>query len=167
MWHMRYRLRTAIRAAEALDVDADLRASAQRLDHAAGDDGGPPLVLTGLAKVCYEVNPPELSIGRPYRPQSDQVTSRPLPELGWYFGQYPMGTMEHLRNGDFQVERDLPEFRRMIEAWRRPNGIVWRHGDRQLRPRRGVDRIAKRGRSLAGDAVAELGWRLADLSRLV
>jgi hypothetical protein len=36
-----------------------------------------------------------------------------------------MGTEERLRNGDYQVVRDLPEFRRMIEAWRRPNGIVW------------------------------------------
>jgi hypothetical protein len=66
-----------------------------------------------------------LSIGRPYRPQPDQAAPRPIEELGWYFGQYPMGATERLRNGDFQVERDLPAFRRMVEAWRRPNGIVW------------------------------------------
>jgi hypothetical protein len=126
MWHTRYCLRTAIRAAEALDVDADLRAAwRERLDHAAGDDGGAPQVFTGLEKVCYEANPPELSIGRPYRPQPDQAAPRPIEELGWYFGQYPMGATERLRNGDFQVERDLPAFRRMVEAWRRPNGIVW------------------------------------------
>ncbi len=126
MWHMRYCLRTAIRAAEALGADADLRAVwRDRLDHAAGDDGGQPLAFSGLEKVCYEANPPELSIGRPYRPQPERVTPQPPAALGWYFGQTPMVTVCCLRNADFQVERDLPAYRRMIEAWRRPNGIVW------------------------------------------
>ena len=126
MWHMRYCLRTAIRAAEVLDTNAELRAVwRERLERAAGDDGGPPLVFSGLEKVCYEANPPELSIGRPYRPQADHVAPRPLQPLGWYFGQIPMETMCHLRNGDFQAQRDLPAYRRMIEAWRRPNGMIW------------------------------------------
>jgi hypothetical protein len=33
--------------------------------------------------------------------------------------------MASLRDGSFVAERDLPVFRRKIEAWRRPNGLIW------------------------------------------
>ena len=126
MQHLRYCLRSAILAAETLDVDKDLQALwRDRLEHAAGDDGKPPLVLSGLEKECHDANPPEFGFGRPYRPQPEQFEARPLPERGWYFGQYPIGVLGSLRGGDFVADRDLPAFRYMVEAWRHPNGLVW------------------------------------------
>jgi hypothetical protein len=131
MVHMRYCLRAAIQASEVLGLDADLRAAwRDRLEHAAGDDGRPRLVLAGLEKHCYEVNPPELSFGRPFRPQPATHDGKPWPPIGdgsyvWYFGQYPWMTIGRLRNGDFIVDRDLPAFRNLVERWRRPNGMIW------------------------------------------
>ncbi len=126
MQHMRYCLRAAIRASEVLGVDEDLRIQwRDRLDHAAGDDGKPPLALTGLEKECYEAGPPEFGMGRPYQPQPEKFDPRPLPEPGWYFGQYPWGVLGSLRGGGFVADRDMPAFRRMVEVWRRPNGLIW------------------------------------------
>ena len=126
MQHMRYCLRAAILASEALGVDEDLRTEwRERLKHAAGDDGKPPLVLSGLEKECHEANPPEFGPGRPYCPQPEKFESRPLPDLGWYFGPYSHAVLGQLRSGAFIAERDLPAFRHMAEAWRRPNGLFW------------------------------------------
>ncbi len=131
MVHMRYCLRAAIQASEVLGADAEMRAAwRDRLEHAAGDDGRPPLVLTGLEKHCYEINPPEFSMGRPPRPQPATHDGKPWPPVGdgayvWYFGQYPWATLGRLRNGDFIVDRDLPAFRDIVRQWRRPNGVLW------------------------------------------
>ena len=126
MQHMRYCLRATIRASEILGVDEDLRAAwRDRLEHAAGDNGQPPLVLSGLEKECYEANPPEFGRGRSYHPQPETFENRPLPELSWYFGQHPWYSLQSLRGGEFIAERDLPAFRHMVEAWRRPNGLIW------------------------------------------
>lgn len=131
MQHARYCLRAATRAAEVLDVDADLRAAwRDRLDHAAGDDGRPPLALDGLARLCYQANPPEFGLGRPYRPQPETHDAKPWPPAGdgayvWYFGQYPWSVMRRLRGGEFVAGRDLPAFRDLVQRWRRPNGLVW------------------------------------------
>jgi hypothetical protein len=125
MQQMRYCLRAAILAGEALGIDADLRSQwRDRLEHAAGDDGKPPLALSGLAKDRNEALPPEFGIETPtsdYRATSGKT----LPELGWYFGQFPLSTLGQLRRGDFNAERDLPGSRHLIEAWRRPNGLIW------------------------------------------
>lgn len=126
MQYARNSLRIAILASQAIGVDKKLRAEWQdRLDHAAGDDGKPPFALTGLEKHCHDANVPEFGFGRPFHPQPEKFERRPLPELGWYFGQYPIGVLTSLRQGDFIADRDLPAFRQMIEAWRRPNGMIW------------------------------------------
>jgi len=131
MQHMRYCLRAAIRAGEVLGVDEDLRAEwRDRLEHAEGDDGRPLPVLAGLEKVCYEANPPEFGFGRPYRPQPAAHDGVVWPPIGdgayvWYFGQYPLGVIGRLRGGAFVADRDLPVFRRLVERWRRPNGLIW------------------------------------------
>jgi hypothetical protein len=126
MRHMRYCLRAAIRASEALGVDEALRGQwRERLDHAAGDDGKPPLALSGLEKECQEANTPEFGDGRPYKSQPAWKGETPSGGLGWYFGQTPWRLMASLRDGSFVAERDLPVFRRKIEAWRRPNGLIW------------------------------------------
>lgn len=131
MVHMRYCLRAAILASEVLGADADLRAAwRDRLDHAAGDDGRPPLKLVALERHCYEVNPPELGFGRPPRPQPATHDGKRWPPIGdgsyvWYFGQYPWMAINRLRSGDFIVENDLPGLRDLVERWRRPNGLIW------------------------------------------
>lgn len=126
MRHMRYALRAAIQASEALGVDEELRAQWQdRLDHAAGDEGHPPVTAIGLEKVCLESNSPEFGIGRPYKPQIGMNGQAPAVELGWYFGQTPRSMMRKLREGSFVTNRDFPVYRKKIEAWRRPNGLVW------------------------------------------
>ena len=33
--------------------------------------------------------------------------------------------MRRLRGGEFVADRDLPAFRRLIQRWRRPNGVIW------------------------------------------
>jgi hypothetical protein len=131
MQHMRYCLHAAIGASEALGADEELRAAwRERLEHASGDEGRPPLKLAGLERLCYEANPPEFGFGRPWRPQPANPEGSPWPAVGsaahvWYFGQYPWGVMGRLRSGEFIADRDLPVFRSLVERWRRPNGLIW------------------------------------------
>ncbi len=131
MQHLRYCLRAAILASKVLQIDDDLRTQwRDRLEQCAGDDGNPPLVLEGLAKHCYEVNPPEFSVGRPYHRQPDSHDGQAWPATGdglltWYFGQYPVACMGRLRTGAFIAERDVPVLRELIRRWRHPNGILW------------------------------------------
>ncbi|MCR4413337.1 MAG: GH116 family glycosyl-hydrolase [Thermoguttaceae bacterium] len=128
MQHLRYCLRAAILASEVLQTDADLRAQwRERLEHCAGDDGTPPLKLTGIERICHEANPPEFGFGRPYRPQPDKPTGPPWPSepTTWYFGQYPWAVMGRLREGQFVADRDFPVFRDIIRRWRHPNGLLW------------------------------------------
>lgn len=137
MTHLRYCLRSAILASEALDCDEDLRAAwRERLDHCAGDDGKPPLKLKGIEKLCHEATAPEFGPGRPYRAECTPRPPRrtaytgwnfgefPWNDTHWYFGQYPWSIMRGLRYGDFVVERDFLHFRRTIEKWRLPNGLI-------------------------------------------
>jgi hypothetical protein len=125
MQHMRYCLRTTIRASEVLGVDEELRALwRDRLEHAAGDDGKPPLVLTGLEKECHEANPAEFGFGHPYRPQPDQPYTGTQPGPWWASAQLPIAMLARLRTGEFLTARDLPAFRREIERWRQPNGVL-------------------------------------------
>jgi len=128
MRHARYCLRAAILASEELDEDEGLCAQwRDRLEHCAGDDGKPPLKLEGLAKLCYELNPPEFGMGRPYRPQPESHNGEPWPSspTTWYFGQYPWFVMGRLRASAFIADRDLPVFRELIQRWRHPNGLIW------------------------------------------
>jgi len=119
--HMRYCLRAAVQASELLGADEDLRAQwRDRLDHSPGASA-----LSGLEKACEEANPPEFSVGRPYKPQPEWTGQPPATQPGWYFGQMPWGVLSSLRNGSFVAERDLPGFRKQIESWRRPNGLIW------------------------------------------
>ncbi len=128
MQQIRYCLRAAIAASEALDVDQELRRQwRDRLDHCAGDDGRPPLPLRDIEKLCHELNPPEFGFGRPYRPQPETHDEKPWPgrPTKWYFGQYPWAVMGRLRGGEFIADRDFPVFRELVERWRHPNGVIW------------------------------------------
>ncbi len=131
MQHLRYCLRAAVRAGAILDTDADLRAQWQdRLDNCAGDDGNAPLQPAGMEKQCQEANPPEFGMGRPYQPGAAVPDRAPWPPPGdgswtWYCGQYGWGVMQRLRGGEFSAELDMPVFRRLMERWRHPNGLVW------------------------------------------
>jgi len=128
MRHLRYCLRAAILASEALDTDTKLRGQwRERLEHCAGDDGKPPLQLSGLEKLCAEANPPEFGTGRPYEPQPEKAEGAPWPgtPTTWYFGPYPWFAMRLLREGRFIADRDFPSLRESIRRWRHPNGLVW------------------------------------------
>ena len=128
MQHLRYCLRAAILASEVLQTDAELRDQwRERLEHCAGDDGRPPLALTGIDRLCAESNPPEFGFGRPYQPQPATHDGKPWPEspTTWYFGQYPWMVMGRLRAGAFIADRDYPVFRDLVQRWRHPNGLIW------------------------------------------
>ena len=169
MQHLRYCLRAAILASEVLQTDAELREQwRDRLEHCAGDDGRPPLVLTGIDKLCADANPPEFGLGRPFQPQPATHDGKPWPEspTAWYFGQYPW-----MRDGPLAsrgVHRRprfprVPRHRPAMAASQRPD---LGHGRGQLRTRRRVDGIARRDRAAAGDDAAELGRGSARVSRL-
>lgn len=130
MRHLRYCLRSAILSSEALDLDEELREEWQeRLDNCAGDNGNEPARYEGLAKLCYQANPPEFGTGRVFQPQPKTFNAEPWPNRDsrmrrYYFGHYPWATMGRLRSGQFVAERDLPVFREQVTRWRRPNGMI-------------------------------------------
>ncbi len=128
MRHVRYSFHCAIRASEVLGVDTALRAQwRERLDHLAGEEGKPPRKLKGIEKLCRDLCAPEFGFGRPYRPQPEKHSGKPLPPKPtvWYFGQYPWFAMMWLRAGGFIADRDFPLFRQIVETWRHPNGLCW------------------------------------------
>lgn len=131
MQHLRYCLRAAIQASEVLQVDEDLRGEwRERLERCAGDDGQPPYRLQGLEKLRDAANPPEFGVHHPQRPRTAGREDQPWPSPSddnyqWYFGYYPWMLMQRLRTGSFNVVRDFPRFREVIERWRHPNGLIW------------------------------------------
>lgn len=131
MQHARYCLRSAILASEVLKLDADLRAEwRERLEHAAGDDGQPPLKLAGVEKHFHDANPPEFGFGRPYRPAPHAAAPSPWPGPDnvldqWYPGQFPICAMVTLREGGISPEDLHLGYKRFIDRWRHPNGLIW------------------------------------------
>ncbi|MCL5018979.1 MAG: hypothetical protein M1426_00675 [Patescibacteria group bacterium] len=132
MQHVRYCLRSAIKAAEEINMDFDLRMQWQDiLDHLAPDDGKSVPQLEGIEKMRAELNPPEFGhVFRRITAQPININApSPLAEKGynwtWYFGQYPWRIMTMLREGSFIADRDFDEFRKIIERWRHPNGLIW------------------------------------------
>ncbi|MBM3239198.1 hypothetical protein FJZ31_23130 [Candidatus Poribacteria bacterium] len=131
MRHICYCLRSAIKASEELGIDEDLRTQWQdRLENIAPDDGKPAPKLAGIEKRCAELNSPSLGFGRPYKPQPKEAKIEKgdysaLWLWSWYFGQTPLWLMPQLRGGTFIANRDFGEFRKLIQRWRHPNGIIW------------------------------------------
>ncbi len=131
MRHLRYCLRSAIAAAEVLGVDEDLRAQwRERLDKCAGDDGGPPVKLQGVAGRFAEANPPEFGAGVPYAGPVHPGDATAWPGAGvwldeWYAGQYPVAAMAQLRANVLPPDRAYAGLRRIIQRWRHPNGLIW------------------------------------------
>ncbi|MFA6240136.1 MAG: glycoside hydrolase family 95-like protein, partial [Candidatus Hydrogenedentales bacterium] len=127
MQHMRYCLRSAVQASTVIETDADLRAQWQDiLAHCPGDDGATPPTLSEAEQRALDANPPEFGIGRPYKPQPEAPPDSPQSAPNtWYLGQYGWGVMQQLRGGGFIAGRDFPMFRKNIERWRHPNGLVW------------------------------------------
>jgi hypothetical protein len=129
MQYARYCLRTAILASEVLNVDADLRQQwRERLDHAAGDDGKPPVRLTGIEKHFQEANPPEFGLGRPYQPKAQNTPPTPWPNVDadrWYAGQYPLFAVPALRSGSLDPEGVYLGMKRIVQRWQHANGLVW------------------------------------------
>ena len=126
--HARYCLRIAIRAAEVLGRDADLCAQWQeRLDQGPADST-PYEELGGLARRLAEHNPPEFGYGSCCRPPAEVITD-PWPGSRswldrWYPGQYPLAALPLLHTGMITGEAAYAGLRRMVERWRRPNGVL-------------------------------------------
>ena len=139
-----------------------------RLDHCAGDDGRPPSKLAGLEQLTAEANPPEFGFGRPYQPQPTTYDGPPgslEPDNVVLRAVSLVGAAATCAGGDFIAERTSRRSRPgpALAASQRPD---LGHGGRQLRPGRGLDRIARRDRPAAGNDAPELGRRAADLPRL-
>ena len=128
MQYARYCLRTAILASEVLNVDADFASNgAERLDDAAGDDGKPPVRLTGIEKHFQEANPPEFGLGRPDQPgQNTPPTPWPNADADrWYAGQYPLFAVPALCSGSLDPEGVYLGMKRIVQRWQHANGLVW------------------------------------------
>jgi len=131
--HLRYCLRTAIRASRELDMDPELRAEWQeRLDRMAPDPReyfgvkyNP--ALTGLAKWCQDVSPPQFGVGKPYRLRGPAQVGGPSPVAGrfgaWWLG-HPGSALTALRDGSWVPERDYPEYRKVLQTAHR-NGMLF------------------------------------------
>jgi len=145
MRHMRHCLRSAIQASEVLEADANLRTEWREvLDHAAGDDGVPPVKREGLEKYFLEANPPEFGVGVPYKPRTAKADAPPWPGAGqwfdhWYAGQYPLMAMPNLRHGALDpmgAYRGVTQDRRPLATPQRPD---LGDGHRRLWSRRSMD----------------------------
>ncbi len=131
MRHLRYCLRSATQASEVLGVDAELREQwRDRLEHAAGDDGKPPVELEGLAAHFSQACPPEFGDGSvPAAPvREDNAAAWPGADQWvdlWYAGQYPMVAIPTIRSGRLDPDRAYVGLQRIVQRWRHPNGLIW------------------------------------------
>ncbi len=125
MRHMRYCLRAAIQAAEALETDADLRDQWRDLVcHAAADDGVPGPELGGMDPALAERLPPEFFGQDGGRATRVAWADRSSALYAWYFGKVPWTWMTQLRSRLFDAGRDLAPLRDHLRRWRRPNGLL-------------------------------------------
>ena len=123
--HLRYCLRTAVRASQELGVDAELRAEWQeRLDKMAPDSrdyfgAKHNPALTGLAKWCQEISPPQFGVGKPYKRQRIQNATGPSPLTGrfgaWWLA-HPGSALTALRDGTWVPDRDYLEYRKVVQT---------------------------------------------------
>ena len=113
----------AIEASKALDTDADLRAAWQdRLDNLACTARD----LKGYAKHCYLANSPEFGYRTPVpKPAADWSGEPKRWNPGWYFGHTVRSRVTALRTNGFVPGRDFDEYRKSLEFWAHPNGLVW------------------------------------------
>ena len=90
--------------------------------------GGPRLALTGLERECHDRNPPEFGYGRPMRaPDPNAKSHGPATATGTTRGtsdNTPGPWLQRLHAGDFNPEVDYPQFRGLVERWRRPGGLL-------------------------------------------
>ena len=123
--HIRHALYGAIEASKVLDTDRDLRGQWQdRMDNLAGTRRD----LQGIEKHCYLCNPPEAGNGpKPYVPPVEWTGAprKRSKECFWYFGHSISDRIAALRKNAFIPGRDFPEYRKALETWRHPNGLVW------------------------------------------
>lgn len=152
MQHVRYGLSVIARAAAVLGTDPDILASLQdRIDRLAPPRGSEWPDLQGLKKVRFDLAPPEFGVvtgeydGGHYRHTDDQCLLQ-TPETeefsSWYFGAIigrallPRIRTGHSLNqpdsgrfsadsepGRFSADLDINYFRRLLDDWRRPNGL--------------------------------------------
>ena len=124
MEHLRYCLKNTLQAAGILDVDLELRQQWQEiLDHCAGNEGQSPNPSS-----LEDPNPPEFRITHPE--WGWLKDDKPQPGLDsemnmWYCGKMPWAMMIRIRSRQYVAERDYSTFRKILERWRHPNGLLW------------------------------------------
>ena len=121
--NVRHCLAVAIRAAETLGKDADLRGQwKERLENLAGVRRN----LSGYEKHCALANPPEFGFETPpYKAPPEWKGAPRQARAGFYFGHSVRSRITDLRTNRFIFGRDFNEYRQSLEAWARPNGLVW------------------------------------------
>ena len=119
----RYALTAAAKASKILDVDSDLRALwLDRLENLAAVRRD----LTGYARHCYYVNSPEFGYDTPV-PAAPEDWKGPKKEFSpdFYFGCTIRKRIWAIRCNRFNPGRDFDEYRKKLELWAHPNGLVW------------------------------------------
>ena len=129
--HARFCLKIASRAADILSIDPDLKAEwDERLANMPEVDDLDALGFTDDEKRRYELNAPEFigmansPIPRPgeYREDFDQRSKNHQ----WHVSpaSIPWQVLTLLRNRAFDLDRDLPKLRQLLERWLLPNGTI-------------------------------------------
>ncbi|MBE6395944.1 MAG: hypothetical protein E7046_02935 [Lentisphaerae bacterium] len=119
----RYALTAAIQASKVLDVDAELRAQwTDRLDNLAGVRRD----LKGYAHHCYFVNSPEFGYDTPVpvKPEEWKGEKKKF-KPDCYFGCTIRKRIMAIRCNRFNPGRDFDEYRKKLDLWAHPNGLVW------------------------------------------
>ena len=119
----RYALMAAIRASKVLGVDSDLR---EQWRDRLGNLAGCRRDLSGYARHCYYANSPEFGYDTPVPEQPAEWTG-PKKEFkpDFYFGCTIRKRIRAIRCNRFNPQRDFDEYRKMLELWAHPNGLVW------------------------------------------
>jgi alpha-L-fucosidase 2 len=128
MIHVRHTLWYAIRAAETLGVDEDLRKEwKERLENLPGE-WGPR--ADPYANYLYNVMDPEHNRHvAPYKPSVDDGDLNPAPraskgETTWYEGHQIRWKIGTPRSNSFKPSKAYANMRRDLKQWTHPNGLV-------------------------------------------
>ena len=115
----------ALRAAKVLDKDHDLqRQWRERIDNIAkgkGESEWRPLPEAS-EKRHREFNAPMFRPGEPYRNPNKWSFKRRW--WGW-IDKLTIALMRDIRGGQFAPEHDFTELVKVLNRWRRPNGLTW------------------------------------------
>ncbi len=125
--HARFGLQCAVAAADALDVDPDLREQWQDiLDNLVNTDDLAALGFSDERKRRYALTQPAFlgaDVGDGAIPDESATGEYLIPgRRGCGFLAWP--TMMHIHNDAFEPQRDFDNFTENLRRWRRPGGMI-------------------------------------------